>query len=154
MSGDVFGGGGIPYNALKALGEGGGGKVKKVASVDPDAEGNVPLGPSDIGAIPAAAKAAANGVASLDSTSKIPVAQLPPLAITDTFPVANQAAMLALTAERGDVASRLDNGRDYILLAEPASTLANWRELGTGKVMWRALQEREAQRAASPEPSH
>lgn len=57
----------------------------------------------------------------------VPTAQLPPLAINDTFTVASQAAMLALTAERGDVAIRTDNSTTYILAAEPASTLANWK---------------------------
>ena len=81
--------------------------------------------------VPLTQKAAANGVATLDGTSKIPTAQLPALAITDTFPVANQAAMLALTAQRGDVAVRADDGQSYILAAEPASTLGNWLVLSS-----------------------
>lgn len=43
--------------------------------------------------------------------------------------VATQAAMLALTAQPGDVAIRTDNSKTYILSAEPASTLANWLEI-------------------------
>jgi hypothetical protein len=45
--------------------------------------------------------------------------------------VASQAAMLALTAETGDVAIRTDLNESYILTASPASTLANWQELLT-----------------------
>lgn len=76
-------------------------------------------------------KGTANGYASLDGTGKIPTTQLPALAIVDTTVVATQAAMLALTAQRGDVAIRTDVNRSYILRAEPASTLANWEELRT-----------------------
>lgn len=59
----------------------------------------------------------------------IPLAQIPATAITDTFVVTSQAAMLALTAERGDVAIRSDLSKSFILQAEPATTLANWKEL-------------------------
>lgn len=72
--------------------------------------------------------------ASLDSkltlvNGLIPSNVLPPLAITDTFVVASQAAMLALTAERGDVAVRTDGGGTFILTAEPPTNLANWQQL-------------------------
>ncbi len=74
---------------------------------------------------------AANGIAQLGSDGKVPAAQIPAIAISDTFVVASQAAMLALTAERGDVAVRTDLSKSFILAAEPASTLANWQELLT-----------------------
>lgn len=57
----------------------------------------------------------------------IPDAQLPPLAILDTFVVASQAAMLALTAQKGDVAVRTDINQTFRLTANPASTLGNWQ---------------------------
>lgn len=81
--------------------------------------------------IPLTQRAAPNGVATLDGAGLIPTAQLPALAITDTFPVASQAAMLALTAEVGDVAIRSDLNKSFILRASPASTLGNWNELLT-----------------------
>ena len=82
--------------------------------------------------IPLSQKAVANGVATLGADSKIPNSQLPVLAITDTFPVATQAAMLALsTAEQGDVCIRTDLSKSFILAQTPASTLANWKELLT-----------------------
>ena len=59
----------------------------------------------------------------------VPTAQLPPIAVTEVSVVASQAAMLALTAQPGDVAIRTDNSKTYILSAEPASTLANWAEI-------------------------
>jgi hypothetical protein len=73
----------------------------------------------------------ANGVATLDSGGKVPSGQLPAIAITDTFVVVSQSAMLALTAETGDVAVRTDLNKSFILTASPASTLANWQELLT-----------------------
>ena len=74
-------------------------------------------------------KGTANGYAGLDSGGKVPLAQLPAIAISDTFDVASRAAMLALTAERGDFARRTDINQTFILSAEPATTLGNWKQL-------------------------
>jgi hypothetical protein len=80
-------------------------------------------------------KAQASGYAPLDAAGLVPTVHIPPLAINDTFVVASEAAMLALTAQRGDMAIRTDTGRTYVLSAEPASTLANWKEvLAAGQV--------------------
>lgn len=79
--------------------------------------------------IPIAQKGANNGVATLDATGKLPTNQIPALAITDTFVVATQAAMLALTAQAGDIAIRTDINNSFVLQSEPASTLANWKEI-------------------------
>lgn len=86
---------------------------------------------ANVGAIATTAAGAANGVATLDAGGKIPSTQLPPIAITDTFVVSSQAAMLALTAQVGDVAVRTDIQENFILQSEPASTLANWIQLET-----------------------
>lgn len=51
---------------------------------------------------------------------------LPPIAITDTFVVASEAAMLALTAETGDVAIRTDINQTFILQGSDPTILANW----------------------------
>ncbi|UGL61907.1 minor tail protein [Arthrobacter phage EastWest] len=60
----------------------------------------------------------------------VSTAQLPPLAINEVFsPVADQTAMLALTAQRGDMAIRSDNGRTYVLSSDSPSTLADWKEV-------------------------
>lgn len=67
--------------------------------------------------------------ADLDGGGKIPTSQLPPLAINETFTAANQTAMLALTAQRGDMAIRTDNGRTYVLSSDSPSTLADWKEV-------------------------
>ena len=74
---------------------------------------------------------ASGNVPVLDSNGKLATSVLPALAITETYVVANQAAMLALSAQVGDVAVRTDQNKSYILKASPASTLANWQELLT-----------------------
>lgn len=74
---------------------------------------------------------AANGVATLDGTGKLPVSQLPATAISDTFVVGSQAAQVAVTAQIGDVAVRTDLNKSFILRVEPASVFANWQELLT-----------------------
>lgn len=86
---------------------------------------------ADLLLIPLTQRGAANGVPTLDGAGLIPTSQLPALAISSTFVVASQAAMLALTAEEGDVAVRTDLSKAFILTASPASTLGNWQELLT-----------------------
>ena len=81
--------------------------------------------------IPSSQKGVANGLATLDSSGVIPVSQLPPIVITDTFQVSSESAMLALVAQRGDVCVRSDLSNTFILAAEPASTLANWVQILT-----------------------
>ena len=67
----------------------------------------------------------------LDSNGKLSTSVLPALAISDTFVVASQSAMLGLTAQVGDIAVRTDVNKSYILKTDGASTLANWQELLT-----------------------
>ena len=76
--------------------------------------------------IPLSQKGANNGVATLDASGKVPENQIPAVAIVDTFVVNSQAAMLALTVQKGDIAIRTDINKNFILQQEPASTLANW----------------------------
>lgn len=68
-------------------------------------------------------------VATLDAGGKILADQIPSIAISDTYTVASESAMLALPANKGDVAIRSDIDQSFILSAEPASTLSNWKEL-------------------------
>lgn len=84
---------------------------------------------NNTGFIPVAQKGAVNGIATLGANGKIPNAQIPALAITETFPVNNQAEMLALAAETGDVAVRNDVSKSFILKNTPATVLSNWIEL-------------------------
>jgi hypothetical protein len=63
--------------------------------------------------------------------------QLPSVAITDTYPVASEAEMLDLTAQRGDVAVRSDIKRNFILRGDDPSLLSDWTmlELPTDAVL-------------------
>ncbi|WP_052812269.1 hypothetical protein [Xanthomonas campestris] len=70
-----------------------------------------------------------NGLATLGADSKIPSAQLPAIAITETFVVASQSAQLALTAQEGDVAVRTDLSKSYIKNSGTSGTMADWTEL-------------------------
>jgi len=92
--------------------------------------GNVVLTASDVGALATSARGDINGVAELVE-GVIPTNRLPAIAITDVFPVSSQAAMLALDAQKGDVAIRSDVPGTYILAADGASTLSNWLLLPT-----------------------
>lgn len=81
--------------------------------------------------VPLSQKGVANGVAELDADGLVPTHHLPALSITTTQVVSSQAAMLALTAQTGDVAVRTDVNKTFILTATPATTLGNWQELLT-----------------------
>lgn len=72
-----------------------------------------------------------------DLTGTLPTSVLPPLAIKETFTVNSQAAMLALTAQRGDVAIRTDEGQKmYMLVSDSPGTLADWKVFhGVGDVV-------------------
>lgn len=59
----------------------------------------------------------------------LPVSQLPAIAITDTFVVSSEAAMLALECQTGDVAIRTDITTSFILKGTNASVLSDWSEL-------------------------
>lgn len=67
----------------------------------------------------------------LGAGGKLSEAVIPAIAITDTFVVDSQEAMLALEAQQGDVAVRTDVNKTFILKVAPATTLANWVELET-----------------------
>lgn len=71
----------------------------------------------------------AGNIPILDANGKLDTSVLPALAISDTFVVASQTAMLALAAEIGDVAIRTDLNKSFILKTTGASTLDNWQEL-------------------------
>jgi len=51
------------------------------------------------------------------------------LAITDVSVVANQAARLALSAQKGDVAIQSDTGKTYILATNSPTTNGDWKEV-------------------------
>lgn len=68
----------------------------------------------------------------IQSNGKLVSSIIPKIAITDTFVVNSQDAMLKLSgAEVGDIAIRTDVKKTYILKTAGYSTLANWQELAT-----------------------
>ena len=74
---------------------------------------------------------AAGNVPMLDSNGKLVESIIPVVAITETYVVDSQSAMLALSAQVGDVAIRTDVSKSFILQSLPATTDANWKELLT-----------------------
>jgi hypothetical protein len=73
----------------------------------------------------------AGGYAGLGADGKLISSQLPSITISDTFVMASQTTMLALTAETGDVAVRTDLNKSFILKGTNPTVLANWQELLT-----------------------
>lgn len=74
---------------------------------------------------------AAGNVPVLGSNGKLVEGIIPAVAITETYVVDSQSAMLALSAQVGDVAIRTDVSKSFILQSLPATTDANWKELLT-----------------------
>lgn len=67
----------------------------------------------------------------LGANGKLADSVIPAVAITEVFVVEDEEAMLALSAQTGDVAIRTDLNKSFILQTTPASTAANWKELLT-----------------------
>ena len=61
----------------------------------------------------------------LGSNGKLDESVIPAVAITDTYVVDTETAMLALNAQKGDIAIRSDLNKSFVLQSTPASTLAN-----------------------------
>ena len=73
----------------------------------------------------------AGNIPVLDGSGKLDTSILPSLAITETFVVNSQAAMLALSAQAGDVAIRTDLNKTFILSTNSPTSLADWKEMLT-----------------------
>lgn len=73
-----------------------------------------------------AQKGAANGVATLDGTGKVPNSQIPSLSIVDVYTVDSEAEQLALDAQNGDVAVRTDQNKSYAFNGGTAGTMDDW----------------------------
>lgn len=87
---------------------------------------------TDLGTAATANTGTASGnVPVLDANGKLVTSVLPALAISNTYVVATQSAMLALTAQTGDIAVRTDLKKSYILAGNSPSTMSNWQELLT-----------------------
>mgnify|MGYP000874256320 FL=1 len=60
------------------------------------------------------------------TNGKLTPSQIPAIAVTDTFVVDSEAAMLALDAQPGDVCIRTDEAKTYILQGADPATLTDW----------------------------
>lgn len=74
---------------------------------------------------------ASGNVPILNTNGKLPDSVIPALAISEIHEVADEASMLALTAQRGDVAVRGDTNTTYILKTDDPTKVANWVLLKT-----------------------
>lgn len=67
-----------------------------------------------------------------DMIGTVPSSALPAIAVTEYLgEVATEAAMLALSGQRGDWTTRTDLGSDWILIADTPGSIASWREITT-----------------------
>lgn len=105
--------------------------LANVPNTDATARANH-TGTQAVGTITGLAAVATSGSASDITTGTLPTSVMPLLAVNDTFTVATQAAMLALTAQRGDVAVRSDISRNFILAVDDPTVLANWVQMAGG----------------------
>lgn len=72
----------------------------------------------------------ANGAATLGSDSKLTSSQIPDIAVVEYLgSVASQAAMLALTGQKGDWCTRSDLGTNFIITGSTPSSLSSWTQL-------------------------
>lgn len=87
---------------------------------------------SHLGERAATVDAALTSKADLDGNGKLSASQLPALAITEFLgTAASQAAMLALSGQRGDWCVRTDRGTQWILIADSPAVIGSWREMVT-----------------------
>lgn len=88
---------------------------------------------ASLGFIPenSANKNAASGYAGLGTDGKLLSSQLPSITVNDTFVIASQDAMLALSTQTGDIAVRTDLNKSFILKGTNPTLLSDWQELLT-----------------------
>jgi len=83
-----------------------------------------------VDAIPNSQRGAPGGVATLDSsTGRLLPAQIPAVAVTETFVVSSEIALLALQAQMGDFAIRIDIQKTFVLAGSVPTVLSNWQEI-------------------------
>lgn len=97
-----------------------------------DKVANLPVVTNPVGALLYAVEANADKQAAIGTHvcelvgGLIPAARLPAIAISTVTVVASEAAMLALTAQTGDVAMRTDVSRAYMHNGGTSGTAADW----------------------------
>lgn len=132
----------VPALLLALAGLGGDGLVQKaggsLATLAATAFGLALLGGADapavrallgLGAAALLPTSGVGGVVTRGADNKIAPGDLPAIALNDIFEAGSEAAMLALTAQKGDACVRTDLSKTFLLAADPASVLANWKEV-------------------------
>lgn len=132
----------VPALLLALAGLGGDGLVQKagssLATLAATAFGLSLLGGADapavrallgLGAAALLGTSGAGSAVTRGADGKIAPGDLPAIALNDTFEAGSEAAMLALTAQKGDACVRTDLSKTFLLAADPASVLANWKEV-------------------------
>jgi len=105
-----------------------------LGNVDNTSDASKPVSTAQAAAIAAkldaSQKGAASGVATLDGSSKIPVTQIPDIAIVNYLgTVASQTAMLALVGQQGDWAIRSDLGTVWTITGSDPTQIGNWVQM-------------------------
>lgn len=85
---------------------------------------NAPVDPNDV-----ARQVELSEKADLDDNDVVISSQIPDLAITETYSVADESARLSLAAEEGDVAIQGDNDLTYIFTGGDPSVDSNWSQI-------------------------
>ncbi len=117
--------------------------IQKAAEVESNAQGVEANTESAVNSASIASQALSDLLSMLGTDiatlidGKLSPSQIPALSINEIFQVANIEDILALTAQRGDVALLVndDTVRDsYMLAADDASVMTNWKKLGVSHV--------------------
>ncbi len=132
----------VPALLLALAGLGGDGLVQKAgdsfATLATTAFGLALLGGADapavrallgLGAAALLPTSGVGGVVTRGADNKIAPGDLPAIALNDTFEAGSDAAMLGLAAQKGDACVRTDLSKTFLLAADPASVLTNWKEV-------------------------
>lgn len=110
-----------------------GGSTGQVLAKNSGTDGDAvwtPITPAGIGAASASATTSALAAKADLVGGVVPTAQIPAIAINDVNVVGSQAAQLALTAQKGDVAIRTDQAnRPYMQNGGSTGTMADWTVL-------------------------
>ncbi len=98
---------------------------------DAEHDGTVPSQSAVDAKIDDSEKGVANGVASLNSNTKVPSNQLPAISVTEVYVVNSKSDLTALNANQGDVGVVNDGSSttSYILTTDDASNIDNWQEM-------------------------
>ncbi|MFW5799772.1 MAG: hypothetical protein ACOCV8_03060, partial [Spirochaetota bacterium] len=100
------------------------GRISTNESDISDHEGRISTNETDL-----STNNSANALLRLNESAKIPDAQIPSLAIVDTYSVSSESEQLNLTVEQGDVCIRTDESKTYINKTGGNTDMTDWAEV-------------------------